>query len=292
MSSIARSVRSRSVPRPKERVVFLSDSDFDDVDDSKVPSLSQLSVEATSSQVLCVSDANRLAAAHFDKLGIGHPSTVVSARRQKGTHVKGLLKKGKGKGKGKNKGERENRADLKFPKIVPLMMVQFLQTLPTTVLSSSAVAATFTATYFTFSLIDQYASLALVFDQYKINLIETEWLPRVNVISTLGNTPGVFRAVVDFDDVTVLSTVNAASDYENCISIEAYKSCKHTFVPHIAVAAYQGTFAGYLNETSPWIDSSTPNVQHYGVKTAWDITSVATNIDQISRLWITLKNVR
>lgn len=41
----------------------------------------------------------------------------------------------------------------------------------------------------------------------------------------------------------------------------------------MAVAVYSGAFTSFANAPSSWIDSGSPNVQHYGLKAAVTATA-------------------
>jgi hypothetical protein len=167
-----------------------------------------------------------------------------------------------------------------------------IQTLPLANFNSSTAVTTFTGTSVAFSVLDQATSLANVFDQYRIPMVEVTFIPVVNINDVQASTMGSFASCVDLDDQTALSTYNAALDYQGCISTEGFKEHKHTFVPHIAVAAYSGTFVSFANEAAPWIDAGSPNVAHYGVKTAWTATTAVCTYSIRIRVMVQLRNVR
>jgi hypothetical protein len=144
---------------------------------------------------------------------------------------------------------------------------------------------------FQFSDIDQYAALAAVFDQYMINSIEL-YLTVENSNSNISNT-GKLSTVLDYDDGTALASVGQALDYSNCLTSSHQSNQYRRFVPHLAVAAYSGSaFSQFKNEIGGWIDTSSPNVLHYGLKCASTTTSVVMTMDLTVRYHISLRCVR
>lgn len=105
------------------------------------------------------------------------------------------------------------------------------------------------------------------FDQYKIWMVKTEFMPMCNsvVLGTLAQTnAGELVTAVDLDDNT--STVGSVlRSYNNAKVSSPYKKHVHKYKPRIAIAAYSGTFTSYANQSS-WIDTASDQVQHYGVK--------------------------
>jgi len=133
--------------------------------------------------------------------------------------------------------------------------------------------------------------LGQIFDQYRIDEIE-EWI----FPSLIGNTTqafsGLLATVVDYDDATVLSTYAQAEDYTNCVHGPASEGHYRRFQPHVAIAAYSGTFTSFSNVVAPWIDLASPSVQHYGLKAAVQPSGVAMGYSTVTRIHVSFRNVR
>jgi hypothetical protein len=128
------------------------------------------------------------------------------------------------------------------------------------------IASVFTATAAT-SCTD-FSSLAAVFDQYRINMIEIRLTPHApNAFITSTQPVGQLYTVLDYDDATALASGAAAVAYSDCIVSPPYANQRRCFRPRVALAAYSGAFTSYANVASPWIDASSSTVNHYGVKT-------------------------
>lgn len=154
--------------------------------------------------------------------------------------------------------------------------------------TSSSALATFGAFNFVVSALDQISPLTALFDQYRIAMIELWVTPQGSAVSVTGN----IASVIDYDDSNALTTYAQALDYVNVVSTEAGVAHYRRFVPHVAVAAYSGTFASFANETAPWIDAASTGVQHYGLKLAATIAGSIVPYDLHYRLHTEWRNVR
>jgi hypothetical protein len=133
--------------------------------------------------------------------------------------------------------------------------------------SASAVAAT--SYSFTLSDLDNTASFTGLFDQYRIDAIRFTIRPNQNAIGLFTNSTTTMvplYCVIDYDNDNTLSTAIQARSYDNVMIIAPGESACRTFRPHVAVAAYSGTFVGFANQAMEWLDSATPTVRHYGIK--------------------------
>jgi len=184
---------------------------------------------------------------------------------------------------------------LKFPLRQSLdnKIYSIIQSLPATTITSSNLANVYGAYSYTISTLDQITAFQNLFDQYRIRMIEVEFLPGVNDNNTAASNMGLFATVIDYDDASVLTSFNQALDYTNCLVGTGYESQRRVFKPHVAEALYSGTFTSYGNLESPWVDMVSSTVQHYGVKTVWTPTTTnAQVITMLPKLWIEFRNVR
>lgn len=127
-----------------------------------------------------------------------------------------------------------------------------------------------------------------LFDQYRIDAIRMTIKPQNNAVGLVTNSTTTLvplYVVIDYDNVSNLTTVASALAYQNCVVLEPGESVVRDFQPRIAMAAYSGAFTSFANVEPMWIDSASPSVQHYGVKflipgvaaaqtilQSWDIT--------------------
>jgi len=159
-------------------------------------------------------------------------------------------------------------------------------------LTASNAVSTYVASYFTGSSLGQFTSLAAVFDQYKIEMIECWLTPRMTAANGIALNFGVLHSVIDYDDATALTSIASALDYENCVFSSGDAGHYRRFVPHVAYATYSGGFTSYGNVASPWIDAASSTVQHYGLKTAWTVCDSAYIYDAQFRLHMVWRNAR
>lgn len=158
---------------------------------------------------------------------------------------------------------------------------------------------TLKANYFTLNDCDQVATFTALFDQYRITYIELTFRPNFNIAqmdqATTTYYGGIFT-VIDDDDATAPASVAELRQFQSCEWHDSYKGFKMGFVPHIALAAYSGTFASYGNRAKQWIDCNSPAVQHYGLKIAIPHGDAGQNSVQtwtvIAKYYLEFKNVR
>jgi len=153
----------------------------------------------------------------------------------------------------------------------------------------------FTAGSYTFipsTIIPDFAQLAAVFDQYRIVKIQAWFVPRTTTSTSNATNLGQAVSVVDYDDGASLGSFAAGTEYEN--SLIGPGNCGHyrEFKPHIALAAYQGTFVGFANVSDEWIDASYGTVQYFGLKVGVSATDSAYVWDLECRVHSEWRNAR
>jgi hypothetical protein len=146
-----------------------------------------------------------------------------------------------------------------------------VQTIDTTYTLSQA-ALTESTLGFNFKLTDlaQYTTFQNLFDQYMIDEVQMILRPAGNYSAVIGiNTEKIplLYVVIDYDDSSTPSGVSQLKEYSNC-SVSLFETVCVRFKPHVAMAAYSGSFTSFANVKSTWIDVAYPSVQHYGVKMA------------------------
>jgi len=137
------------------------------------------------------------------------------------------------------------------------------------------------------------SALQSLFDQYRIVRVQHMLCPQTNFVAAgAGNTAGMLHTVLDFDDSTVLTSEQAALDYQNCLSSSCSDGHFRDYVPHAALAAYSGAFTSYNNVISPWIDAAYPSVTHFGMKVVTTTASTSTPILVYTNIFTEWRNVR
>jgi len=136
-----------------------------------------------------------------------------------------------------------------------------------TVLTTGSGVTTYQKNFTTSDFPSFSSGLSAAFDQYWIKAIEF-WLVPYQSQTSKSDT----YCVIDYDDSNSLS-IAQVQQYQNCCQADSASGFHGIFHPHVAVAAYGGSFTTYKNEPSSWIDSASTGTQHYGVKMVANINS-------------------
>jgi len=119
--------------------------------------------------------------------------------------------------------------------------------------------------YFVLSNISGYASFATVFDQYRLRCVSVTFSPRATAVYSATDIQPRLWTCFDYDDATAIAR-SAVEQYDSCVLSPPGTGVVRTIVPRMALAAYSGAFTSYANVEDQWLDISSVNVQHYGVK--------------------------
>lgn len=134
---------------------------------------------------------------------------------------------------------------------------------------------------FQLAYLPNYHEFTDLFDKYKINYVDCQFIYDHNagVVTTSAGTPAnanmgipTLYFVRDYDDKTVLTSVDDYLEYEDCVVRRMDKPSTFRVYPRISTAAYSGAFTSYTNTKAPWIDCNSPTVQHFGMKFGIDAT--------------------
>lgn len=133
-------------------------------------------------------------------------------------------------------------------------------------LAATATSSVNTTYYFSMTL-----SNATVgnYDQYRLMALRFSILPQNNAVGLVTNSTTSLvplYCVIDYDDASGLTSAAQAQGYNNCITLAPGESLVRTFKPHMALAAYSGSFGSFANVEPMWIDAANTGVQHYGIK--------------------------
>jgi hypothetical protein len=143
--------------------------------------------------------------------------------------------------------------------------------------------------YFTLADLNQVSSLTGVFDQYRIDEIFIKFMPQLQSSAAYGGSQVV--TALDYDDAATPGSQASILQYSNAMITEQTSAHWRHLTPHIAVAAYSGTFASFKNERASWIDSNSTGVQHYGFKAYLDSSTSSLNWFLYATFRISFRNV-
>jgi hypothetical protein len=171
-------------------------------------------------------------------------------------------------GKGEKNITLGNDQTVPWRKMKDYTSIKVIQTLaPQAMFTTSTTLPTFYGLSFNISSLDNFASLATVFDQYRIDEIEVQIISGVSETTISSSGIGQLYSCVDVDDATVPTSLAQVGGYSSCVKSDGTVSHYHRWQPQFAVATYSGAFTSY-GASKGFIDCSSPSVQHYGLKAA------------------------
>jgi hypothetical protein len=157
-------------------------------------------------------------------------------------------------------------------------------------------ATTFTNSVFSYQLANMLgqADYVAVFDSFRILEVEVVIRPSVTTGTSSVQTPTVYT-VIDYDDVSALTTAAAFREYSN-LEMTQYETVVRKFVPTVQDVALNngGSLTGYNTVFAPWIDCGTPSVDHFGFKIGMDAcaTNMYQNLDINTRFLVEFRCTR
>jgi len=162
------------------------------------------------------------------------------------------------------------------------------------ILTSSTIGDIFPAYNYALQYLTSYSEFTALFDQYRIEGIETTFIPTVTEIGAQSTwTNSFLLTAIDYDDANTYPTLNDALQVATASITPLTKSVTRKFVPRVALAAYSGTFASYAQAPPmQWIDCASPGVQHYGLKTAIPATGLVQSWRVMHRYHLAFRRVR
>jgi hypothetical protein len=140
---------------------------------------------------------------------------------------------------------------------------------------TNAALETFSSQNFALTSFADYATYTALFDQYRIVHAEMWFIPSANIGTSSIPEVGAYCTAVDIDDVAVAGSFQALTSKPDSNISGMFAGHYHSFKPAIAVAAYSGAFTSYASVDTPWLDSASPSILYYGVKTAATVASTA-----------------
>ena len=144
------------------------------------------------------------------------------------------------------------------------------------------------ANYFTLSAVPDYINLIEVFDQYRILQAVVNYYPRTS-FENAPSTSQIYSAI-DYEDANVPSAPSELEQYDTCLVACLGEPFQRVLKPRVSLAAYSGVFTSYATRADQWIDSSSPSVQHYGIKTSLGASSTTIVYDVKVVLFIQMRS--
>lgn len=132
---------------------------------------------------------------------------------------------------------------------------------------SSSVGVGFNFTFTLANNVPDYTYYTYVFDQYRITHAELIITPQAQQALISATQPqGTFATCLDYDNNSNPISMGQVLGFSTAVSCPVTSPMRRCLHPRVALAAYNGSFLGYVNSSAPWIDCSSTNVVHYGIK--------------------------
>lgn len=140
------------------------------------------------------------------------------------------------------------------------------------------------------------AAFTTLYDQYKINKVKIQFVPKFNVsdIDAAGTTGGNLAMVatcIDYDDDSIPGAIGDILERQNA-KLHRTKVFSRILKPCVNFNVSTGITAGVSTRQSPWLDTNSTAVPHYGVKIGITGTQVQQNYDIICTYYLSFRQVR
>jgi hypothetical protein len=139
---------------------------------------------------------------------------------------------------------------------------------------TTAVGAVYGANTAIAAATGDFTSRAAVFDQYRIPRVDffVKPLTQLALPGTTGGL-GLLYLAIDLDDDTVPASTQEVLDYQNAVILAGGQGCTMSCKPCIQVSGASGAVGAAVSLNNQWLDCSSPNVKHFGLKWATPASS-------------------
>lgn len=154
------------------------------------------------------------------------------------------------------------------------MVFPIKRTVEFSIQSNTTINAVYGSRAFFLSDLPVSSDFINLFDQYRIVGVDLHCCPRANINSTTDGTRySIFHYAKDFTDVTAPASNQDIYQYSDAKRVNAQniREFHIKLKPQAAETYWSGlTATGYgAAREGAWINTSSPSVQHYGLKWAW-----------------------
>jgi len=136
------------------------------------------------------------------------------------------------------------------------------------------------AFYFCLSNMPNYTDFTNLFDMYRLLEAVVTFTPFAtgSASSTVSSAfPGLIGTWIDTDDASLPANMAEGQQTETFQRNVATVPFIRVVKPRSAVATYSGTFTSYGTEYGRWMNTASPSVQYYGLKTVITGSTFATS---------------
>lgn len=163
---------------------------------------------------------------------------------------------------------------------------------------------------FTLSQLPDYSEFTNLFDQYKVNGLKYEFIPRFNSIDQTAATGGEFYSAIDRTDNDAPTTLNQMLEYQSIRKTPLTRKHVRYFKPGVPTAIYptvDDPVSGSVFpiaaavKLSPWISTDASNsgsnstqIEHLGLKFFCNQTNATANttMDVICTAYLGMRTVK
>lgn len=128
------------------------------------------------------------------------------------------------------------------------------------------------------------ASYSAIFDSYKIDKVEMEFIPQFTSLVTSGTSIGpVLYVAVDYDDAVAAGSSIVLDQYSNLQVFGPTDPAYVALKPAIATGVWDGAAVALIpagSTQSPWLDIGSTNISHYAVKICVTANAAASTTNQ------------
>lgn len=133
---------------------------------------------------------------------------------------------------------------------------------------------TFNSFAFNFNAMPDFTNFTSLYDMYKINKIRFTLIPRTTETTQATSTwDNQVSSVIDYDDVTVPTTLDQLLQYPNMKMTRGTKIHSRTWVPRIRMLT--DLSGAHEVKRAGWLDAANTGVPHYGIKLAIAQSSIS-----------------
>lgn len=159
---------------------------------------------------------------------------------------------------------------------------------------------TFATLNFRLNQLPNFSEFTSLYDQYKINGVKFELIPRYDTNTQVGSagiaTPAHYSSqnwtAIDYDDTVTPTSMADILQYQNVKRTGSSRIMTRFIKPKFADTIFaSGVISGYRPQKG-FIDCTYPNVEHYGVKFGFSSNPLALTYGLRMTFYIALKNVR
>lgn len=158
---------------------------------------------------------------------------------------------------------------------------------------------------FALSNVPNNTEFTSLYDQYCIKAVKVQIRPKHSSDELItqggaafpsGNT-GLLASILDYDDGTNPADLNTMLQYQNFKETRTYQLHTRYFKPKVSDALHRSgtTASAYSPKSNQWIDCTTADVLHYGIKIfveAPAMPSTRIECDILTTYYLAFKNVR